>query len=126
MELPGVDCVKCDVLQELLVGESKWHRAFDTVIMNPPFGTKHNAGIDLKFLMAGINLARNVIYSLHKTSTRDYIKKKAQEMGVEADVIAQLRYNLESTYKFHKKSTVDIEVDCWRFNVSDTRNLSED
>lgn len=118
MEIPGIDCVNCDVLQDLSVAENKWHRVFDTVVMNPPFGTKHNAGMDMKFLMAGINLSRHVVYSLHKSSTRDYIMKKAQEMGIQAEVIAQLRYNLESTYKFHKKATVDIEVDCWRFDVS--------
>lgn len=118
MELPGVDCVNCDVLQDLLSEKSKWHRAFDTVVMNPPFGTKRNAGMDMQFLMAGINLSRNVVYSLHKSSTRDYITKKAQEMGIQAEVMAELRYNLESTYKFHKKASVDIEVDCWRFDVS--------
>lgn len=117
MELPGVDCVNCDVLQDLCDEKSKWHRTFDTVIMNPPFGTKHNAGMDMKFLMAGVNLARSVVYSLHKSSTREYIKKRAQEMGLQAEVIAELRYNLASTYRFHKKATVDIEVDCWRFDV---------
>lgn len=118
MELPGVDCVNIDVLTELFDESSKWHRVFDTVVMNPPFGTKHNAGIDMKFLTAAINASRNVVYSLHKTSTRDFIKRKMNEMGIPAEVVAELRYNLNSTYKFHKKSSVDIEVDCWRFDVS--------
>lgn len=43
---------------------------FDTVIMNPPFGTKSNAGIDMKFLKRALKLSNNVVYSLHKTSTR--------------------------------------------------------
>ena len=43
---------------------------FDTVIMNPPFGTKHNVGIDMKFLQVGLDLSQDVVYSLHKTSTR--------------------------------------------------------
>lgn len=70
MELPGIDCVNCDVLQELDNKNSQWHRIFDTVVMNPPFGTKHNAGMDMKFLAAGFNLARSAVYSLHKSSTR--------------------------------------------------------
>lgn len=70
MELPGVDCINCDVLCELSDESSKWHRVFDTVVMNPPFGTKHNAGMDMKFLLAGINIANTAVYSLHKTSTR--------------------------------------------------------
>lgn len=48
---------------------------------------------------------------------REFIQKKSQEWGVKAEVIAELRYNLESTYKFHKKFSVDIEVDCWRFDM---------
>lgn len=87
---------------------------FDTVIMNPPFGTKHNQGLDMLFLRRGINLTNNVVYSLHKSSTRDYIQKSCQELGVEAKPIAQVRYNLENTYKFHRKKSVDIGVDLWR------------
>lgn len=74
MELPGIDCVNCDVLDEVSDENSRWHASFDTVIMNPPFGTKHNAGMDMKFLAAGINLAKTVVYSLHKTSTRYFQK----------------------------------------------------
>lgn len=118
MELPGIDCIGCDVVTDLSSPSSKWHKKFDTILMNPPFGTKHNAGMDMKFLMSAFNLARNAVYSLHKTSTRSFIQRKASELGAGADVVATLRYNLDSTYKFHKKSSVDIEVDCWRFDVS--------
>lgn len=49
----------------------KWHKFFDTVIMNPPFGTKQNAGLDMIFLKRAIDLCHGTVYSLHKTSTRD-------------------------------------------------------
>lgn len=68
MELPGVDCVQCNVLTDL--PGTRWIKAFDTVIMNPPFGTKHNAGMDLRFLETAFGLARTAVYSLHKSSTR--------------------------------------------------------
>lgn len=123
MELPGVDCVKCDVVTDLSSESSKWRNAFDTVLMNPPFGTKHNAGMDVKFLMSAFNVAKTAIYSLHKTSTRDFIQRKANELGAKAEVIATLNYNLDSSYKFHKKTSVDIEVDCWRFDVSNIDKL---
>mmetsp|Transcript_4405 Transcript_4405/g.12981 ORF Transcript_4405/g.12981 Transcript_4405/m.12981 type:complete len:104 (+) Transcript_4405:604-915(+) len=32
-------------------------------------------------------------------------------------VVAELRYDLPKTYKFHKKACKDIEVDFWRFEV---------
>lgn len=118
MELPGIDCVNCNVVEDLSSDSNKWSKVFDTVVMNPPFGTKHNAGMDIRFLTTAFNLARNSVYSLHKTSTREYIQRKANELGSQATVIATLRYNLDSSYKFHKKSSIDIEVDCWRFDVS--------
>lgn len=48
-----------------------WQRVFDTVIMNPPFGTKQHAGLDMVFLKRAIDLSRGTVYSLHKTTTRD-------------------------------------------------------
>ena len=85
--------------------------------MNPPFGTKKNDGMDMKFLKVATQLSHSRIYSLHKTSTRSYIQKKSKEFNCEGEVIAELRYNLDSSYKFHKHSSKDIEVDVWRFNV---------
>ncbi|KAF9571018.1 Methyltransferase-like protein 5 [Mortierella alpina] len=75
----------------------------DTILMNPPFGTKLK-GIDMVFLKKGID-----------TSTRDHILKKAKEWGVECEVVAELRYNLDKSYKFHKKQSLDIAVDFLRF-----------
>ena len=49
---------------------------FDTVVMNPPFGTKNNEGIDMLFLEAGLARCSGAVYSFHKSSTRDYIVKR--------------------------------------------------
>ncbi len=32
-------------------------------------------------------------------------------------MLAELRYDLPATMRFHKKKSVDIEVDLWRFEV---------
>uniref|UniRef100_A0A1L8DRX5 Putative rna methylase n=1 Tax=Nyssomyia neivai TaxID=330878 RepID=A0A1L8DRX5_9DIPT len=114
MEVPSVDCVHCDVLR--LPG-SRFSKSFDTVVMNPPFGTKKNAGMDMKFLQVGLALATTAVYSLHKTSTRDFVRKTAAQLQVEPQIVAQLRYNLDAAYKFHKKKSVDIDVDFWRFQL---------
>ncbi|XP_058127067.1 rRNA N6-adenosine-methyltransferase METTL5 [Anopheles ziemanni] len=114
-EMCNVDCVQADVLR---LGEMCGPRTFDTVLMNPPFGTKQNSGIDMAFLRVGLDLSRTAVYSLHKTSTREHIKKKCREWQLpRSDVIAELRYNLPQTYKFHKKTSVDVAVDLWRFEV---------
>lgn len=115
MEVTNVDFLQCNVLNDL--NDCRWHKAFDTVIMNPPFGTKKNAGMDMKFLEIASKLSNSRIYSLHKTSTRSYIERKAKEFNCEGEVIAELRYNLDSSYKFHKQSSKDIEVDVWRFKM---------
>ncbi len=46
------------------------YRLFDTVLLNPPFGTRIK-GADMMFLKVASELTRNAVYSLHKTSTRD-------------------------------------------------------
>lgn len=67
MELPAIDCVQADVLQ---LPRTKWDNCFDTIVTNPPFGTKNNVGMDMRFVETGIHLATNAVYSLHKSSTR--------------------------------------------------------
>ncbi|KAJ8984226.1 hypothetical protein NQ317_007458 [Molorchus minor] len=113
-ELTNVDAVQCDVLKHL---PNRFDKTFDTVLMNPPFGTKHNAGIDMKFLETALRLSKNSVYSLHKTSTRNHVLKYAESLGAKGEVLAELHYDLPSTYKFHKKHSVDIEVDFYRFII---------
>lgn len=114
-ELSEIDLLHADVklLPHLLEGNKK----FDTVVMNPPFGTKHNKGLDSLFLEIGLECLsdKGVLYSLHKSSTRNHFHRKAPGWKVEARVLAELRYDLPATYKFHNKSSIDIEVDFWRF-----------
>ena len=56
-------------------------------------------------------MAQSAVYSLHKTTTRDHIVKKAEEMDCSVEVLAELRYDLPKTYKFHKKQSLDVRVD---------------
>lgn len=71
---PQIDFVRCDVRH---VGHLlRWHA--DTVIMNPPFGTRRK-GADMEFLKAAFALSCGSIYSLHKSSTRDHIARVAEK-----------------------------------------------
>ncbi|XP_066971455.1 rRNA N6-adenosine-methyltransferase METTL5 [Macrobrachium rosenbergii] len=110
----AVELLQVDV-KAIGTSECRFHKFFDTVILNPPFGTKRNQGTDMEFLKVALSLSRKSVYSLHKSVTRAHIAKKAEDWGVKMQVIAQLRYNLDSSYKFHKKRSVDIEVDFIRF-----------
>ena len=92
----------------------------DTVVTNPPFGTKGKKGIDVEFLRAAFHLSTRAVYSLHKTSTRDYIGKWAARNGaVSAEPIVELRYDLPKTYGFHRQNSVDVMVDVWRFEMAE-------
>lgn len=57
------------------------------------------------------------VYSLHKSSTRAHIARKAEKQWeVGAEVVAQLRFDIPQMYRFHKRESVDVEVDLWRFD----------
>jgi predicted RNA methylase len=92
----------------------KISRNFETVMMNPPFGTR-KAGIDWTFLETAFKAA-DVVYSLHKSSTREYLLAKAgRDCGFEGEVVAEMKFDLPRSYKFHKKESLDIAVDLLRF-----------
>ncbi|CAK0738221.1 hypothetical protein CVIRNUC_001011 [Coccomyxa viridis] len=113
-DLP-VDFVRCDVSALRQQGRLQ----ADTVIMNPPFGTRRK-GADLDFLRAAFQVSCGAVYSLHKSSTRAHIKRIADKElhAASSEVLAQLRFDLPASYAFHKDKVRDIEVDLWRFEVS--------
>ncbi|CAN6456581.1 unnamed protein product [Victoria cruziana] len=106
-----IDLVQCDI------HHLDWRGPMvDTVVMNPPFGTRKK-GADMDFLLKALKVASNAVYSLHKTSTRDHIKRAALRdfNATSAEVLCELRFDVPQLYKFHKKKEVDIAVDLWRF-----------
>lgn len=105
-----IDFVQCDIRN------LEWRGNVDTVVMNPPFGTRKK-GVDMDFLSMALKVASQAVYSLHKTSTREHVKKAALRdfNASSAEVLCELRYDVPQLYKFHKKKEVDIAVDLWRF-----------
>jgi rRNA N6-adenosine-methyltransferase METTL5 len=94
---------------------------FDTVVMNPPFGTKNiSNGIDVQFIKLASKLTDNCIYSFHKSSTRDYMIRMAKSWSLEVEIISEMKYNIpkiESKNRNLKTSAKekDILVDLIRF-----------
>ncbi|XP_060213864.1 uncharacterized protein LOC132641029 [Lycium barbarum] len=106
-----MDFIQCDMRN------LKWRgQIVETVVMNPPFGTRRK-GADMDFLSAAMKVASQAVYSLHKTTTREHVKRAAllDYNARSAEVICELRYDVPQLYKFHKKKEVDIAVDLWRF-----------
>ena len=87
----------------------------DTVVMNPPFGTR-NKGIDMTFLTIASKISSGAIYSFHKTSTRNHILNvAAPKLGLRGEVEMAVNFDLKKLYKFHKKEVKAIDVDILRF-----------
>ena len=90
--------------------------------MNPPFGTKNNAGADYGFLKYASKIVKpgGHIYSLHKTSTRAFFEKKLKDtnenLNLSGSVLAEVKFDVPKSYKFHKEKNVDISVDFWCFD----------
>lgn len=94
-------------------------KCVDTVITNPPFGTKPgNAGIDITFLRSAIRLATGAVYSFHKSSTRDYLIKTVEGWGYHVSVVAEMKFDIPKLYKFHSKDNVDVYVDLIRVDIA--------
>lgn len=108
LEVTNVDFLTAD-LQSL-----EFTIDFDVVVSNPPFGTR-NRGIDSVFVEKGMSHS-NVMYSLHKSSTRDHFIRLCEEKEWSIEVVAEMRYDLPKTHKFHKQKSKDIEVDMYRFS----------
>ncbi|CAL8465943.1 g5479 [Coccomyxa elongata] len=109
-----MELLQCDIMKL----ERQPRLQADTVITNPPFGTRRK-GADLDFLRAAFRISRGAVYSLHKSSTRAHVQRVAERelSAAAAEVIAQLRYDLPASYAFHRERSKDIEVDLWRFEV---------
>jgi rRNA N6-adenosine-methyltransferase METTL5 len=92
----------------------------DTVVTNPPFGTKKHVGMDLRFLRTATRLARRAVYSFHKSSTRNYVLRQVAAWGYQGKVVSRMKFDLPQTYFFHKEASVDIEVDLIRVVIDDS------
>ncbi|GAB0495057.1 hypothetical protein MMPV_006354 [Pyropia vietnamensis] len=91
-------------------------RTIDTVVMNPPFGTRV-AGADVAFLLAAAHIARRAVWSMHKASTRAYVGGAAAAAGAVPAVVARLRFPLPRAYAFHRTEMGEVAVDLWRLDV---------
>lgn len=86
--------------------------SYDTVVMNPPFGTR-NLHADVDFLRRAFRLAPNV-YSIHKSSTRYYLVKYVEKMGGKILESRTMDMAIPHLFGFHKRKWKSVEVDLHR------------
>jgi len=85
---------------------------FDTVVMNPPFGTKRRH-LDSIFLEKAISIAQT-IYSIHKASTRSYILSFVERHGCRIHSVHECSLEIPRMFEHHMKRRHSVKVDCYR------------
>lgn len=106
-------------LQLLVQGEAtfeckdikEFNEKVDTAIENPPFGTKREHA-DRIFLEKAFEIA-NKIYSIHKSTSKDFIDAISQKHGFEVVNIISYQMPLKATHSFHKKRIERVNIGIW-------------
>ena len=96
----SVDFIRTNLDQNIPL-RSTQDRPFDVIVMNPPFGTKKNVGIDSRFVQLALQYAP-IVYSLHKTSTR------------KVSLITSLEAVVMSVCSFSKRTITPGVVQTWK------------
>jgi len=84
----------------------------ETVIQNPPFGTKIKH-MDIIFLEKALEIAP-VVYSMHKMETREFIEEYCRKRGFKSRLINKYLFSLQPTMKMHEKRKHNVEVGLWK------------
>jgi putative methylase len=98
------------------------HGSFDTVLMNPPFGTKKRH-TDKIFLKKAIALGR-VVYSIHKSATRRHIVGYLEKSGCTVHAIHEYLLDIPRMFEHHRKRRHSVKVDCYRIEAKESHDSS--
>lgn len=100
-DLPGTSSV---IIREVNMTDEN----ADTIIMNPPFGTRTKHA-DTDFLDYASAHAR-VIYTFHKTSTLAHLEKHVRQLGKNIVMRSDYKFPLRATMPHHTKKQELIDV----------------
>ncbi len=84
----------------------------DTVVMNPPFGTKRPHA-DTEFLQVALRIGK-VIYSIHKSATRRYVTSWLSERASRTHRIITTKMEIPHQFSFHTKRKSNVDIDVFR------------
>lgn len=96
------------------IGE--FNEKVDTVIQNPPFGTKEKHA-DKMFLERAFKTA-DVIYTIHKIESAMFIEKISKDNKFKVTTIMEFELPLKKTLEHHTKKVHMVNVGCWRLEKS--------
>ncbi len=109
LEQAAANAAKAGVVLDLRQSDiSDVQEKADTVIMNPPFGAQRK-GADRPFLTAAMRCAP-VIYSLHMSSTEDFVQRFVRRSGYTATPLKRYKFGIPYMFEFHSKAKKEVDV----------------
>jgi len=109
------NCDRAGVELELLqMDVSDVQGTYDTVVMNPPFGSQ-NKHADRPFLEKATECA-GCVYTLHMTDTLDFLAKLISARGFAIEDQKRFKFDIPHTFAFHRKlrKSFDVSLLCLR------------
>ncbi len=93
--------------------------AFDTVVMNPPFGAqKANRHADRAFVAKAAEAVSpaGTVWFLALARTEGFLAQQANGLGARIERVAQWEYPLEATMAHHREAARTVEVGGYRLS----------
>ncbi|MBI2146987.1 methyltransferase [Candidatus Woesearchaeota archaeon] len=120
--LQSVDTgVSTPVIMQGDVGEFK--EKVDTVLQNPPFGTRTKHA-DRDFLLKAFQVSRT-IYTFHKTTSKDFIASIANDNQFKIANYFEFGFPIKATQLFHHQRIHRIKVGCWLLRKADVASFEK-
>ena len=91
---------------------NKFNIKCDTVLQNPPFGTKVRHS-DRVFLEKAVTLAK-VVYSFHKSESKAFVEAFAKDNGFRVSHVWDFDFPLKVSMRHHRKPVRKVKVSCFR------------
>lgn len=108
LKLEGYEIISSEI--------SRLHIKTDVVVQNPPFGTKLRHA-DRAFLLKAFETA-DVVYSFHKSSTKDFVVGLCRQNGFAVTNIIDCRLQVKHQHAFHRQRIKRINVSLFRIQKS--------
>ncbi len=89
-----------------------FHERCDTVVQNPPFGTKVRSA-DIVFLKKALQISK-VTYTIHKAGNWRFIFLKVAELGRRVTHVTPVRIEIPWSLPFHKKARYHTFAEIYR------------
>lgn len=105
----AVDWVRADV--------AGWEGRVDTVLMNPPWGTRRK-GADRPFLAAAVRLAE-VAYSFHRAGTEGFVVSFVEDLGGEVEETWDVDFPVPHQHRYQRETEREVQAVCVRIRGRD-------